>query len=76
MLSPILPLPPLFLVGLDLVSVVGFVIGRTDYKRRVLEEVEEEDANSGETTAGISLSASVVVIHFCSSVFLGLHALP
>ena len=34
----------LFLVGVvDLVSVVVFVIGRTDYKRRVLEE---EEANS------------------------------
>ena len=36
--------PWAFLVGLDLVSVVvGFVIGLTDYKRRVLEEGEEEE---------------------------------
>ena len=40
-----------FLFGLDLVSVVDSVIGRTDYKRRVLEEEEEEeeDANSGQS---------------------------
>ena len=43
--------PWAFLVGLDLVSVVvGFVIGRTDYKRRVLEEEEEEEEEDDAST--------------------------
>ena len=48
--------PWAFLVGLDLVSVVvGFVIGRTDYKRRVLEEEEEEEEEDASTVLDMVL---------------------